>query len=74
MVLILSLLLLLLLLLLLVVKLLLRKLNLTLKLNNAGSSKIGVIKLVVKVLGLGIKEAKEKVDSAPVVLLFRRWR
>lgn len=39
------------------------------KLNNAGSSKIGVIKLVKEVLGLSIKDAKEKVDSAPVVLL-----
>ena len=45
------------------------KTEFNLKLNNAGSSKIGVIKLVKEVLGLGIKEAKEKVDSAPVVLL-----
>ena len=45
------------------------KTEFNLKLNNAGSSKIGVIKLVKEVLSLGIKEAKEKVDSAPVVLL-----
>ncbi len=32
---------------------------------DAGSSKIGVIKAVREITGLGLKEAKEKVDSAP---------
>ena len=34
-------------------------------LTSAGSSKIGVIKAVREITGLGLKEAKEKVDSAP---------
>ena len=34
-------------------------------LKNAGASKMGVIKLVKEITGLGLKEAKEKVDSAP---------
>ena len=38
-------------------------------LKGAGSSKIAVIKLVKDVLGLGIKDAKDKVDAAPVALL-----
>ena len=38
-------------------------------LKGAGASKINVIKLVKDVLGLSIKEAKEKVDGAPVALL-----
>ena len=32
---------------------------------DAGSSKIGVVKAVREITGLGLKEAKEKVDSAP---------
>lgn len=32
---------------------------------DAGSSKINVIKAVREITGLGLKEAKEKVDSAP---------
>ena len=32
---------------------------------DAGSSKIGVIKAVREITGLGLKEAKEKVDTAP---------
>ena len=32
---------------------------------EAGSSKIGVIKVVREITGLGLKEAKEKVDTAP---------
>ena len=32
---------------------------------EAGSSKINVIKVVCEITGLGLKEAKEKVDSAP---------
>ena len=35
------------------------------ELSDAGSSKIGVIKAVREITGLGLKEAKEKVDSAP---------
>ena len=34
-------------------------------LNSAGSSKINVIKVVRTITGLGLKEAKELVDSAP---------
>ncbi|QYR22167.1 50S ribosomal protein L7/L12 [Paenibacillus sp. sptzw28] len=34
-------------------------------LNNAGASKINVIKVVREITGLGLKEAKDLVDSAP---------
>jgi len=34
-------------------------------LNNAGPSKINVIKAVREITGLGLKEAKELVDGAP---------
>ncbi len=34
-------------------------------LMEAGSSKINVIKVVREITGLGLKEAKEKVDGAP---------
>lgn len=34
-------------------------------LAEAGASKMGVIKLVKEITGLGLKEAKEVVDSAP---------
>jgi large subunit ribosomal protein L7/L12 len=34
-------------------------------LTSAGSSKIGVIKVVREITGLGLKEAKEVVDGAP---------
>lgn len=34
-------------------------------LTGAGSSKVGVIKAVREVTGLGLKEAKEVVDNAP---------
>jgi len=34
-------------------------------LNNAGASKINVIKAVREITGLGLKEAKEVVDGAP---------
>jgi large subunit ribosomal protein L7/L12 len=37
-------------------------------LTNAGASKINVIKVVREVTGLGLKEAKELVDSAPKAL------
>ena len=35
---------------------------------SAGSSKVKVIKVVREVTGLGLKEAKELVDSAPKVI------
>lgn len=34
-------------------------------LTNAGAGKIGVIKVVREITGLGLKEAKEIVDAAP---------
>lgn len=34
-------------------------------LNNAGAKKIGVIKVVREITGLGLKEAKAVVDNAP---------
>jgi large subunit ribosomal protein L7/L12 len=40
----------------------------TVELVSAGESKIGVIKAVKTVLGLGLKEAKDLVESAPAVL------
>ncbi|MGH8386418.1 MAG: 50S ribosomal protein L7/L12 [Pseudomonas sp.] len=38
-------------------------------LNAAGEKKVNVIKAVRELTGLGLKEAKEKVDTAPQVLL-----
>lgn len=38
------------------------------ELTEAGSSKINVIKVVRAITGLGLKEAKEKVDSAPSII------
>ena len=35
---------------------------------DAGSSKINVIKVVREITGLGLKEAKEKVDGAPAII------
>ena len=40
----------------------------TVELASAGDKKIGVIKAVKAALGLGLKEAKELVESAPAVL------
>ena len=37
-------------------------------LANAGASKVGVIKAVREVTGLGLKDAKELVDNAPKAL------
>lgn len=37
-------------------------------LKEAGSEKIKVIKVVREITGLGLKEAKEKVDGAPATL------
>ncbi|MBI5138930.1 MAG: 50S ribosomal protein L7/L12 [Candidatus Vogelbacteria bacterium] len=38
------------------------------ELTSAGEQKIGVIKVVKEVLGLGLKEAKDLVDGAPAML------
>lgn len=40
----------------------------TVHLADSGAQKIAVIKVVKDVLGLGLKEAKDLVDSAPAVL------
>lgn len=37
-------------------------------LESAGGSKLGVVKEVKNLLGLGLKEAKELVDSAPATI------
>ena len=37
-------------------------------LANAGTNKVAVIKAVRSITGLGLKEAKEKMESAPCVL------
>ena len=37
-------------------------------LKSAGTAKLGVIKAVKEALGLGLKEAKELVDKAPVAV------
>lgn len=38
------------------------------ELTDGGAAKIGVIKVVKEVLGLGLKEAKDLVDAAPSML------
>lgn len=38
------------------------------ELTDGGANKIAVIKVVKEVLGLGLKEAKDLVDGAPVML------
>ena len=38
------------------------------ELTSAGDKKVGVIKVVREITGLGLKEAKELVDGAPKVL------
>ncbi len=38
-------------------------------LKSSGANKIGVIKVVRALTGLGLKEAKDKVDGAPSVIL-----
>ncbi len=37
-------------------------------LKSAGAAKLGVVKLVKELTGLGLKEAKELVDKAPTSL------
>lgn len=39
--------------------------NFTVKLTEVGGSKLGVIKAVREITGLGLKEAKELVDNTP---------
>ena len=41
------------------------KTNFNVTLKSAGSSKLAIVKLVKELTGLGLKEAKELVDSAP---------
>ena len=41
---------------------------LLLLLKDAGANKIGVIKVVRALTGLGLKEAKDKVDGTPATL------
>lgn len=38
------------------------------ELKSAGASKLGVVKLVKELTGLGLKEAKELVDGAPKMI------
>ena len=40
----------------------------TVELTDTGSNKIGVIKVVREITGLGLKEAKDIVDAAPKVI------
>ena len=44
------------------------KAEFTVELMEAGSNKIGVIKAVREITGLGLKEAKDIVDAAPKVI------
>ena len=41
----------------------------TVELTDAGAQKIAIIKVVKEVLALGLKDAKDKVDAAPTVLV-----
>jgi large subunit ribosomal protein L7/L12 len=38
------------------------------ELTNAGEGKIAVIKIIKEVLGLGLKEAKDMVEGAPIMV------
>ncbi len=40
----------------------------TVELTDSGAQKIAIIKIVKEVLALGLKDAKDKVDAAPIVL------
>jgi len=40
----------------------------TVELTDGGAQKIAVIKVVKEILALGLKDAKDKVDGAPIVL------
>ena len=41
------------------------KTNFDIVLKSAGASKLGVVKLVIELTGLGLKDAKDMVDGAP---------
>ena len=41
------------------------KMNFDIVLKSAGASKLGVVKLVKELTGLGLKDAKDMVDGAP---------
>ena len=41
----------------------------TVELTDGGASKIAVIKVVKEILALGLKDAKDKVDAAPTILV-----
>ena len=41
------------------------KMNFDIVLKSAGASKLGIVKLVKELTGLGLKEAKDMVDGAP---------
>jgi large subunit ribosomal protein L7/L12 len=41
----------------------------TVELTDSGAQKIAIIKIVKEVLALGLKDAKDKVDAAPIVLV-----
>jgi large subunit ribosomal protein L7/L12 len=45
------------------------KTTFTVELTDGGAQKIAVIKVVKEVLNLGLKDAKDKVDAAPTVLV-----
>ena len=45
------------------------KSNFDVELSEIGANKLAVIKVVRKLTDLGLKDAKEKVESAPVVLV-----
>lgn len=42
--------------------------SVTVELTDAGQQKIAVIKVVKELLNLGLKEAKEKVETAPCII------
>lgn len=44
------------------------KVTFMVELTDAGAQKIAVIKVVKEALGLGLKDTKDKIDGAPVVL------
>lgn len=44
------------------------KANFNVELTETGGNKIGVIKVVREVTGLGLKEAKDMVDAAPKII------
>jgi large subunit ribosomal protein L7/L12 len=44
------------------------KTSFNVELTDGGANKIAVIKVVKEVLGLGLKEAKDMVDGAPVMM------